>query len=127
MKIPFAIAAKRGGVFIRLPITLDFASDDDANELKYRRTNGPISETEPASAKPKPSRMDFRPSASTSAGISSYLVLTMNSATYFVRPGAAGNSVGLWASAGRPGALNKPSVAQKLRRFMEDTLLGLLL
>src|SRR6266446_5919166 len=51
-------------------------------------------EPEPASARPNPSRMDFLPKSSTSAGMSSYFVLTMNSATYLVSPGAFGNSAG---------------------------------
>src|SRR5437879_5548702 len=49
-------------------------------------------EPEPASARPKPSKMDFLPKSSTSAGMFSYFVLTINSATYFVRPGAFGKS-----------------------------------
>src|ERR1700732_4345047 len=53
---------------------------------------GAMVDPEPASARPKPSRMDFLPRSSTPAGISSYFVLTMNSATYLVSPGAFGNS-----------------------------------
>src|SRR5712691_8366315 len=51
-----------------------------------------MTDAEPASARPKPSKMDFLPKSSTSAGMSSYFVLTINSATYLVRPGAFGNS-----------------------------------
>src|SRR6202011_5487302 len=54
--------------------------------------SGAMTEPDPASANPKPSKMDFLPKSSTSAGMSSYLVLTMNSATYLVSPGAFGNS-----------------------------------
>src|ERR1041385_4081972 len=116
--MPFAIAAKRAGTFKAVPMTLDFDSDE-LNEPTYFRTNGPISETEPARARPRPSRMDFRPSSKTSGGISSYFVLTMKSATYFVSPGAVENSPEFWASAGILGAANRPNVAQKCRRFIE--------
>src|ERR1700730_14572538 len=62
-----------------------------------------MTEPDPARASPKPSRMDFLPSSSTSAGMSSYFVLTMNSATYLVSPGAFGNS-----AAGRGEACTRP-------------------
>src|SRR5581483_1288068 len=53
---------------------------------------GPLTETEPASAKPKPSRMVFLPSSITFTGIFSYFVFTIKSLTYFVRPGDFGNT-----------------------------------
>jgi hypothetical protein len=53
---------------------------------------GPVTETDPASASPKPSRIVFFPSSITFAGISSYFVFTMNSVTYFVSPDDFGNS-----------------------------------
>src|SRR5215467_9913597 len=65
---------------------------DGPNDCTYFCTSGPIADTEPASARPKPSRIDFLPSSITSAGMSSYFVPTMNSATDLVSPGDLGNS-----------------------------------
>src|SRR6202030_4227680 len=97
------------------------------SDCTYWRTSGPMTERDPASANPKPSRMDFLPSSSTSAGISSYFVLTMNSATYLVSPGAFGNSA---AGAGdayrRPGPSARADIAKeflnKSRRFINFRL-----
>src|SRR5262249_61359083 len=61
------------------------------NFSTYCRISGPIGETEPARARPKPSRMDFFPNAKTPSGMSRYFVFAMNSETYFVRPGTFGN------------------------------------
>src|SRR5712692_6396423 len=91
METPLANAAKRVWAFIPVPITLAFTSPSPS-DCTYSRTSGPMTEAEPASAKPKPSKMDFLPKSSTSAGMSAYFVLTMNSATYLVSPGAFGNS-----------------------------------
>src|ERR1700722_6007674 len=101
METPFTNAAKRGWAFMPVPITLariSLAPNDSA----YFRAIGPITEADPASARPNPSRIDFLPRSMTSAGISSYLVLTINSATDLVSPGAFGNSAG--AGAGAAGA-----------------------
>src|SRR6185437_12524561 len=73
------------------------------SDSMYLRTIGPLSETDPASARPKPSRMVFLPSSITLAGMSSYFVLTTNSATYFVRPGDLGNSVASQDAGGAAG------------------------
>src|SRR5450759_1805996 len=91
MDTPFAKAAKRGWAFIPVPITLARISPDPKDST-YFRAIGPITDADPASAKPKPSRIDFLPSSITSAGMSSYFVLTINSATDLVSPGAFGNS-----------------------------------
>src|SRR6266436_9400441 len=84
-------------------------------------------EPEPASARPKPSKMDFLPKSSTSAGISSYFVLTMKSATYLVRPGAFGNSAaGPGDAYTRPRLHAKAEIAReflnKSRRFIRVRL-----
>src|SRR5258708_39858333 len=105
METPFTNAAKRGWLFIDVPITLAFDSIDP-NEAAYCRAIGPITDADPASANPKPSRIDFFPSAMTSAGMASYFVLTMNSAIDLVRPGAFGNS----AAAGAVDASTLPPV-----------------
>ena len=47
----------------------------------YSFISGASVETDPASARPKPSSIDFLPRAITSSGMSSYRVLTMNSET----------------------------------------------
>src|SRR6266851_8515859 len=91
MDTPFTKAAKRGCAFIPVPITLARISPSPKVSA-YFRAIGPITDADPASAKPNPSRIDFLPSSITSGGISSYFVLTMNSATDLVRPGAFGNS-----------------------------------
>src|SRR4029077_7926875 len=64
------------------------------NDSAYFLAIGPITEADPASANPNPSKIDFLPSSITSGGISSYFVLTINSATDLVSPGAFGNSAG---------------------------------
>src|SRR5436309_14803268 len=95
------------------------------NFSTYWRISGPIGETEPARARPKPSRMDFRPNASTSSGMSWYFVLTMKSQTYFVSPGTFGNlRAPSWAgSLGPADAATIPSEpAKNSRRFMPDFL-----
>ena len=91
MDTPFAKAAKRGWAFIALPITLARISPDPKDST-YFRAIGPITDADPASANPNPSRIDFLPSSTTSGGMSSYFVLTINSATDLVSPGAFGNS-----------------------------------
>src|ERR1700676_1265028 len=91
MDTPFTKAAKRGWAFIPLPITLARISPNPKDSA-YFRAIGPITDADPASARPKPSRIDFLPNSITSAGISSYFVLTINSATDLVSPGAFGNS-----------------------------------
>ena len=63
-----------------------------AEILQISRTSGPISEAEPASAKPKPSSMRLLAKIEHVGGMSSYFVFTINSETYLVRPGALGNS-----------------------------------
>src|SRR4051812_840614 len=71
-------------------------------------------EADPASARPKPSRMDFLPSSMTSGGMSEYFVPTMNSATDFVSPGAFGNS-----AAGAGSAETVPAPAAKAENDSE--------
>src|ERR1700739_2594743 len=103
----------------------------DPNDCTYFRAIGPITDTEPASESPKPSRMDFLPSSMTSAGISSYLKLTANSATDFVRPDAFGNSGAAGraaedASTRRPVSANADTASEvlhKSRRFMVHVLI----
>src|ERR1700680_3654368 len=91
METPFTKAAKRGWAFIAVPITLARISPKP-NDSAYFRAIGPITDADPASARPNPSRIDFFPSSITSGGMASYFVLTMNSATDLVSPGAFGNS-----------------------------------
>src|SRR5258707_6055591 len=63
--------------------------------------------------------MDFLPRSITSAGISSYFVLTMNSATYLVSPGAFGNSV---AGTGDAYRRPRPSAnAETAREFLNKS------
>src|ERR1700719_2267526 len=96
METPFAKAATRAGAFMPEPIIA--ALPFTPSPCRYCRTRGAITDAEPASARPKPSRMDFRPNSKTSLGISPYFVFTINSETYFVRPGALGRGA---VSAGR--------------------------
>src|ERR1700680_5105407 len=102
METPFAKAANRAGAFSPDPITLDLPLPP--SPCRYCRTRGAITDAEPASAKPKPSRMDFLPNSKTSAGISPYFVFTMNSETYLVSPGALGKGA---LSAGRGDAARR--------------------
>src|ERR1700692_1934131 len=91
MDTPFTKAAKRGWAFIAVPITLARISLNPKDSA-YFRAIGPITDADPASANPNPSRIDFLPNSITSAGMSSYFVWTINSATDLVSPGAFGNS-----------------------------------
>src|SRR5579863_7746196 len=126
MDTPFTNAAKRGWAFIPVPMTLARISPDPKDST-YFRAIGPITDADPASANPNPSRIDFFPRSMTSGGISSYFVLTMNSATDFVSPGAFGNSA---AGAGEESARCPVSaradaaseVLNKSRRFMIHVL-----
>src|ERR1700688_3260038 len=90
MEIPFNSAAKRGDVFIAVPITVALPLPPHCSI--YFREIGPLSAREPAKASPKPSRIDFLPSSMTSAGIFSYLVCRTNCPTYCVSPGVFGKS-----------------------------------
>src|SRR5260370_2062175 len=60
---------------------------------RYSRQIVPVCARDPASARPRPSRMDFLPSSMTSSGISSYFVEATNLPTYSVKPGALGKSL----------------------------------
>src|SRR5579864_3287446 len=99
----------------------------DPNDCTYCRTRGPIGDTEPASARPKPSRIDFFPRSMTLWGISAYFVPTINSATDLVRAGAFGNPS---TGSGDPQKRHLPSdradraseLVSKSRRFMRATL-----
>ena len=83
-------------------------------------------DADPASARPNPSRIDFFPSSTTSGGMSSYFVLTINSATDLVSPGAFGNSVAGVGETGKASTLRLVSaradaaseVLNKSRRFI---------
>src|SRR3984893_4769811 len=90
MEIPFSSAAKRGDVFIAVPITVALPLPPHCSI--YFREIGPLSARDPAKARPKPSRIDFFPSSMTSAGIFSYLVCRTNCPTYCVNPGVLGKS-----------------------------------
>src|SRR5581483_1980561 len=91
MDAPLAKAAKRGWLFIAVPITVACPSAMPS-DFTYCLTSGARTEAEPASASPKPSSIDFRPRSRTSLGMSSYFVLTIKSDTYFVRSGALGKT-----------------------------------
>src|SRR5215472_8016707 len=93
METPLTNDARRGWAFMLVPMTLAFISPNP-NDSVYFRAIGPITDAEPASARPNPSRIDFFPRSITSAGMSSYFVFTINSATALVSPGAFGNSAG---------------------------------
>src|SRR5579863_788532 len=126
MDTPFTKAAKRGWAFIPVPMTLARISPNP-NDSAYFRAIGPITEADPASAKPKPSKIDFLPSSITSAGMSSYFVLTINSATDLVRPGAFGNSAAGAGAAPVPRLVSASAeaaneVLNKSRRFMSYIL-----
>jgi hypothetical protein len=93
MLAPMMLAPRvRALLGARAIIVPDFVSPNPS-PCTYRRTSGTIVEADPASASPNPSSIDFFPKSSTSPGISSYFVFTINSAIYFVSPGALGNSV----------------------------------
>src|SRR5437667_666514 len=92
MDTPFTNAAKRGEVFMEEPMIEDFPSQMPSCP-RYSRQMDPVCARDPASARPKPSRMDFLPSSMTPSGISSYLVEATNWPTYSVKPGALGNSL----------------------------------
>src|SRR4029077_11580229 len=101
------------------------------NDSAYFLAIGPITDADPASDKPNPSRIDFLPSSITSGGISSYFVLTINSATDLVRPGAFGNSAGGAGEAStrllvRASAEAAREVLNKSRRFMSHFLVSFL-
>src|ERR1700688_5330229 len=122
MEIPLASAAKRGCIFILVRITVKSPPQGPSDSIYFRMT-GPAVEAEPASARPNPSRIVFLPRAITLSGMSSYFVLTINSETYFVSPGALGNSsAGFGKASARSPRSAKPAraseVLQKSRRIM---------
>src|SRR5258706_3725798 len=82
-----------------VPTTVADLAEANPSVPMYCRTTGPMTEADPASARPNPSSSVFLPSVSTSSGMSSYFVLTMNSATYRVSPGALASSSAPAASA----------------------------
>src|ERR1700722_8538640 len=138
METPFTKAAKRGWAFIAVPITLARISPKP-NDSAYFRAIGPITDARPPSARPHPSRIAFFPSSTTSGGMSSYFVLTINSATDLVSPGAFGNSVAGVGETGKASTLRLVSaradaaseVLNKSRRFIfhflvsfQDSVLG---
>src|SRR5713226_9574836 len=92
MDTPFTNAAKRGEVFFEEPMMDDFPSQIPSCS-RYSRQIVPVCARDPASARPRPSRMDFLPSSMTSSGISSYFVEATNLPTYSVKPGALGKSL----------------------------------
>src|SRR5437879_11883619 len=92
MDTPFTNAAKRGEVFMEEPMIEDFPSQIPSCP-RYSRQMDPVCARDPASARPKPSRMDFLPSSMTSPGISSYFVEATNLLTYYVKPRALGKSL----------------------------------
>src|SRR6266545_4584024 len=83
--MPFANAAKRGGTFIFVPIIVQPRSLTQPSFFKYVRTICPDSAALPASARPRPSRIERLPKCITSRGMSRLFVRTMNSATSAVR------------------------------------------
>src|SRR6267143_3646236 len=107
MDTPFTKAAKRGEVFFEEPIMVAFPPQIPRCST-YSRHIAPVCARDPASASPKPSRMDFLPSSMTSCGISSYFVEAINFPTYSVRPGALGKSVEDTAAALRAELTSKP-------------------
>src|ERR1700732_205075 len=126
MEIPLASAAKRGWTFIFVPMMLELPPHGPSDSM-YWRMRGPAVEADPARARPNPSKIVFLPRTITFSGMSSYFVLTINSETYLVSPGALGNSsAGLAkASAGPPRSANPArarDVLQKSRRIIGDHL-----
>src|ERR1700730_12228997 len=90
MEMPLSSAAKRGDVFIAVPITVAFPLPPHCS--MYFRETGPLSAREPAKAIPESHKIDFLPSSGTSAGIFSYLLCRTNCPTYCVNPGVFGKS-----------------------------------
>src|ERR1700730_18207414 len=106
MEMPFSSAAKRGDVFIAVPITVALPLPPHCSI--YFREIGPLSAREPAKANPKPSRIDFLPRSMTSAGIFAYLGSRTNCPTYCVNPGVLGKS-----PAGPPAAPSAPAASEE--------------
>src|SRR6266853_1501590 len=126
MEMPLASAAKRGWTFIFVPMMLAFPLEHPSVSM-YCRMRGPMTEADPASDRPNPSKIVFFPSVRTFSGMSSYFAFTMNSETYLVRPGAFGNSsAGLTEAVARSLPSANPASAsdvfQKSRRIMGDHL-----
>src|SRR5437879_4502679 len=126
MEMPLASAAKRGWTFIFVPMMLAFPLEHPSVSI-YCRMRGPMTEADPASDNPNPSRIVFFPMARTFSGMSSYFAFTINSETYLVSPGVFGNS-----SAGLADAFNRSlrsanpasasDVLQNSRRIIGDHL-----
>src|SRR5690242_16116691 len=87
MATPFAKAAKRGGALMPVPMMLALPSEQ-LSDLRYWRTNGPVTEVDPASARPKPSKIDFLVIPMICSGMSLNFVLKINSETYRVTAGS---------------------------------------
>src|SRR5205085_7519067 len=87
---------------------------------------GPDSASEPARARPNPSRIDFFPRARTSDGMFSYFVFSTNCATYFVRPVVSRK--GFWPAAASPppDLLNKVAALATKDAFNRSRLIMIL-
>jgi hypothetical protein len=83
MPTPLAKAAKRGATFRELPMIVAGPSFKPRSS-RWRRTYSPDFATEPDNARPRPSRIDFLPSETTSAGMSAKRVLQTKAATWRV-------------------------------------------
>src|ERR1700692_2166496 len=132
MDTPLAKAANRGAVLNLVPMMLAFPLQIPSDST-YFLTSDDASEIDPASASPKPSRIDFLPSAKSSSGISSYFVFTINSETYCVTRGACSDSSEdlLGIATRRPDFISAPKTArptvflQKSRRSIRSLPLSL--
>src|SRR4051812_7221946 len=92
--MPFTNAANLGGALMAEP-RIVAPLLDSPRAVTYARLNLPVSATEPQSASPKPSRIDFLPSSMTSSGTFRYTVLQMNVAISSVKPSILGKAPGV--------------------------------
>src|SRR6266513_4276181 len=126
MEMPLASAANRGWTLIFVPMMLAITLEHPSVSM-YCRMRGPMTEADPASDRPNPSKIVFFPSVRTFSGMSSYFAFTINSETYLVRPGAFGNSsAGLADASNRSVRSANPAsasdVLQKSRRIIGNSL-----
>src|SRR5580692_11204203 len=87
MPTAFANAANRAGALSEEPIIVAPLVWVSPVDSRYLRVIAPVSATDPAKARPMPSRIDLRARSRTDAGISAERVLTMNAPTYAVAAG----------------------------------------
>src|SRR5260370_12985525 len=109
MATPLAKAAKRAGSRTEDPSTAAPLRAEKAKGFRYCWISFQVSALDPLRASPRPSKIDFFPSSSVSAGMSASLMFTTNSAVCVVNFGTWGKLVSHDAGAVDAGVVWAPA------------------